>query len=158
MALIAPPASFGGPPIRSPHDVAQYTRLRHLTIPHAWLTWTHAWDVENLDPLAGLQFDQFQTIIQAVMAGMGVALVPRCLVEDKIAAGLVSEPLPEHGLVSNLGYWLCYPESRANIAPLVAFRNWLLTQARPYREPTTTSLAAQQKSRTKLRGSGSDFT
>lgn len=158
VALIAPPASFGGPLIRSPHDVAQYTRLRHLTIPHAWLTWTHAWDVENLDPLAGLQFDQFQTIIQAVMAGMGVALVPRCLVEDKIAAGLVSEPLPEHGLVSNLGYWLCYPESRANIAPLVAFRNWLLTQARPYREPTTTSLAAQQKSRTKLRGSGSDFT
>jgi LysR family glycine cleavage system transcriptional activator len=155
VALIAPPASFGGPAIRTPHDVAQYTRLRHLTIPHAWMTWTQAWDVGNLDPLAGLQFDQFQTIIQAVMAGMGVALVPRCLVESQIANGMVNEPLPAHGLVSNVGYWLCYPESRANIAPLVAFRNWLLQQARPQKEPTATSLASQQKSRSRARTSTS---
>jgi LysR family transcriptional regulator, glycine cleavage system transcriptional activator len=156
VALIAPPASFGGPSIRSPRDVAQYTRLRHLTIPHAWMTWAQAWDVDNIDPLAGLQFDQFQTIIQAVMAGMGVALVPRCLVESQIANGLVSEPLPAHGFVSNLGYWLCYPESRANIAPLVALRQWLLEQARPQQEPTASSLAAQQKSRSKLRTSSND--
>ena len=151
VALIAPPASLGGPVIRSPHDVAQYTRLRHLAVPHAWLTWTQAWEVENLDPLAGLQFDQFQTIIQAVTAGMGVALVPRCLVETQIASGLVSEPLPAHGVVSNLGYWLCYPESRANIPPLVAFRQWLLSQAQAQREPTAASLAMQQKSRSKPR-------
>lgn len=151
VALIAPPASFGGPPIHTPHDVARYTRLRHLTIPHAWMTWAQAWDVGNIDPLAGLQFDQFQTIIQAVMAGMGVALVPRCLVQDKIANGMVSEPLPQHGLVSNLGYWLCYPESRANIAPLVAFRNWLLQHAQPPKEPTASSLTAQQKTRSKQR-------
>lgn len=157
VALIAPPASFGGPPIRTPHDVARYTRLRHLTIPHAWMTWAHAWGVDNLDPVAGLQFDQFQTIIQAVMAGMGVALVPRCLVEAQIAKGLVSEPLPEHGLISNLGYWLCYPESRANIAPLVALRNWLQEQASPLREPTASHLATTQKSRAKPRSGHGDF-
>lgn len=151
VALIAPPASLGGPAIRSPHDIAQYTRLRHLTIPHAWMTWAQAWEVHNLDPLAGLQFDQYQTIIQAVMAGMGVALVPRCLVEGQIAKGLVSEPLPAHGLVSNLGYWLCYPESHANIAPLVALRTWLLEQARPQKEPTANSLITQQKNRSKQR-------
>ncbi len=151
VTLIAPPASFGGPAIHSPSDVAKYTRLRHLTIPHAWMTWAQAWDVKNLDPLAGLQFDQFQTIIQAVMAGMGVALVPRCLVEGQIAKGLVSEPLPQHGLVSSLGYWLCYPESRSNITPLVAFRNWLQQQARPYKEPTASSLAVQSKNRSKQR-------
>lgn len=151
VALIAPPASFGGPPIRRPEDVARHTRLRHLTVPHAWMTWAQAWEVHTLDPLAGLQFDQFQTIIQAVMAGMGVALVPRCLVEDKIANGMVSEPLPHHGLVSNLGYWLCYPESRANIAPLVAFRSWLLEHAAPQKEPTASSLATPQKNRSRQR-------
>ena len=157
VTLIAPPASLGGPAIRSPRDVAQYTRLRHLTIPHAWMTWAQAWDVDNIDPLAGLQFDQFQTIIQAVMAGMGVALVPRCLVEVQIANGMVSEPLPAHGVVSNLGYWLCYPESRANIAPLVAFRNWLLQQARPEQAPTATGLDAPSKNRSKQRTSSNDF-
>lgn len=151
VALIAPPASFGGPAIRCPRDVAQYPRLRHLTIPHAWMTWAQAWQVDNLDPLAGLQFDQYQTIIQAVMAGMGVALVPRCLVESQIANGLVSEPLPQHGLVSNLGYWLCYPESRANIAPLVALRQWLQGQAQPQKEPTASGLPSPSKNRSKQR-------
>ena len=149
VALIAPPPSLGGPAIHSLQDIAQYTLLRHLTIPHAWLTWSQAWDVHNIDPLGGLQFDQFQTIIQAVMAGTGVALVPRCLVAQQIANGLVSEPLPDHGLVSHLGYWLCYPESRANIAPLVAFRNWLLEQSQPQREPTATSLPSKHKARAK---------
>ena len=145
VALIAPPASFGGPPIRSPHDVAQYTRLRHLTIPHAWLTWTHAWDVENLDPLAGLQFDQFQTIIRAVQAGMGVALVPRCLVQDEINAGLVSEPLPQHSVLSDQGYWLCYPETRANLTPLQQFRDWLLTRAEAAAEAEASLTASPRR-------------
>ena len=147
VALIAPPASFDGPAIHSPHDIARYTRLRHLHIPHAWMTWAQAWDVHNIDPLAGLQFDQFQTIIQAVMAGMGVALVPRCLVKTQIAQGLVSEPLPHNGMISNLGYWLCYPESRANIAPLAAFRDWLLQHAQPSQEPTTHSSLVPLKDR-----------
>ena len=156
VALIAPPPSLGGPAIRCPEDVAQYTRLRHLTVPHAWMIWAQAWGVHNLDPVDGLQFDQFQTIIQAVMAGMGVALVPRCLVETQINSGVVSEPLPEHGVISNLGYWLCYPESRANIPPLVAFRQWLLAQSRAQREPTAASLSTQQKSRSKPRAYASD--
>lgn len=151
VALIAPPASLGGPAIHSPQDIAHYTRLRHLTIPHAWMTWAQAWNVHHLDPAADLQFDQFQTIIQAVMAGMGVALVPRCLVQAQIAQGMVSEPLPQHGLISHLGYWLCYPESRANIAPLVAFRNWLLEQAAPHKDPTTTATGTSKKNRSKER-------
>ncbi len=140
-----PPASLGGPAIHTPADVAQYTRAAPPDHSARLDDLGAAWEVQNIDPLAGLQFDQFQTIIQAVMAGMGVALVPRCLVEGQIAKGLVREPLPDHGLVSDLGYWLCYPESRADVAPLVAFRNWLLQQARPYKEPTSNNLATQQK-------------
>ena len=41
--------------------------------------------------LVEIKADDQPADASAVMAGMGVALVPRCLVEDKIAAGLVSE-------------------------------------------------------------------
>jgi DNA-binding transcriptional LysR family regulator len=34
-------------------------------------------------------------LIRAVRAGMGLALVPHCLVQDDIAAGLVSTPLDD---------------------------------------------------------------
>jgi DNA-binding transcriptional LysR family regulator len=71
--------------------VAHCTRLRHVTVPQAWSRWSETYGVEDMDPLSGPQFDQFQTI-RAVQAGMGVALVPRCLVQDEINAGLVSEP------------------------------------------------------------------
>lgn len=37
-------------------------------------------------------FDQFQDIIRAVMASMGVALMPRCLVHDELTSQLVTEP------------------------------------------------------------------
>lgn len=130
MALIAPPHGTGPEArITTPQDVVRCTRLRHVTIADAWARWSEAHGIHGISPLAGPQFDQFQTIIRAVMAGMGIALVPRCLVLDELAAGLVNEPLPQHGYQSALGYWLCYPADRANHGTLGIFRNWLVDHA-----------------------------
>lgn len=132
VALIGPRAGLtGAPPLHGPQDVARHTLLRHVSVPGAWQHWAEAHGVNGLDPLAGPQFDQFQTIIRAVSVGMGLALVPRCLVQDEIAAGTVTEPLPGGGYTSDLGYWLCYPESRAQLVTLVRFRDWLLALADP---------------------------
>lgn len=140
VALIAPREGVAEVPIRSPQDVARCTLLRHVTVPEAWLRWSETHGVAGLDPLAGPQFDQFQTMIRAVMAGMGVALVPRCLVQDEIAAGLVAEPLPQGGYQSDLGYWFCYPEGRAQLATLDRFRAWLLELAAQETAPSPSPL------------------
>ena len=131
--------------IRTPADVAHCTRLRHVTVPQAWSRWSETYGVEDMDPLSGPQFDQFQTIIRAVQAGMGVALVPRCLVQDEINAGLVSEPLPQHSVLSDQGYWLCYPETRANLTPLQQFRDWLLTRAEAAAEAEASLTASPRR-------------
>jgi len=112
VALIAPPHGTGPEArITTPQDVARCTRLRHVTIADAWARWSEAHGIHGISPLAGPQFDQFQTIIRAVMAG------------------LVNEPLPQHGYQSALGYWLCYPADRANHGTLGIFRNWLVDHA-----------------------------
>lgn len=126
VALIAPRAAVAEWPIAAAQDVERYALLRHVTVPEAWLRWSEAHGVRGIDPFAGPQFDQFQTMIRAVMAGMGLALVPRCLVQDEIAAGLVREPLPDGGYRSALGYWFCYPEGRSQRRALDCFRRWLL--------------------------------
>jgi DNA-binding transcriptional LysR family regulator len=126
VALIAPRSRVADWSIAAPGDVRRYTLLRHVTVPDAWLRWGEIHGVGSSGLPAGPQFDQFQTLIRAVVAGMGLALVPRCLVQDEIAAGLVREPLRDGGYRSHLGYWLCYPEARSRLQPLICFREWLM--------------------------------
>jgi DNA-binding transcriptional LysR family regulator len=122
VVLIAPPRHAA---LREPADIAGFTLLQHLSVPHAWARWCQAHDVEGVDGMTGPQIDQFHSLIRAVMAGMGLALVPRCLVKDDIAAGLVSAPIDD-GYQDEMGYYLCYPESRRHLQPLNQFRDWLL--------------------------------
>lgn len=125
--LIAPPAARGKPVLRRAQDVAKFARLQHISVPHAWSHWCEAHGVAGINPFAGPQLDQFHSLIRAVAAGMGLALVPRCLVQDDVAAGVVSAPLDD-GYVDDLGYWLCYPEAKAHQGPLASFRQWLLRE------------------------------
>ena len=136
VALIAPRTRVADWTIDTPGDVAHHTLMRHVTVPEAWLRWSETHGVESLiDTLAGPPFDQFQTMNRAVMAGMGLALVPRCLVQDEITAGVVREPLADAarrgGYQSDVGYWLCYPEGRTQLHALQCFRQWVLACAEP---------------------------
>jgi len=136
VALIAPRTEVADWPIHTHRDVAHHAMLRHMTVPEAWVRWSEFHGVEcGANPLAGPQFDQFQTMIRAVMAGMGLALVPGCLVQDELVAGLVREPLADAamrgGYQSDMGYWFCHPEGRTQPQALQHFRQWLLACAGP---------------------------
>jgi LysR family transcriptional regulator, glycine cleavage system transcriptional activator len=125
--LIAPPAPKSKPWLKKPQDISKFALLQHVSVPQAWAHWCEAHGVINTNPLAGPQLDQFHSLIRAVMAGMGLALVPRCLVQDDIAAGLVSAPLDD-GYTDDSGYYLCYPEAKSQLIPLVNFKEWLQDQ------------------------------
>jgi DNA-binding transcriptional LysR family regulator len=69
-------------------------------------------------------YDQFPTIVQAALHGLGVALLPDFLVEQEIADGRLEIALG--GPVQSLGdYWLVWPEERDGDLALIAFRDWL---------------------------------
>jgi LysR family transcriptional regulator, glycine cleavage system transcriptional activator len=59
---------------------------------------------------------------------MGLALVPYCLVRDDVAAGFVTMPF-DATLTLEMGYWLCWPESKTSLPGFEAFREWLLREA-----------------------------
>lgn len=124
--LIAPPAPAKKPWLKKPQDIVKFPLLQHATVPQAWAHWCEAHGVNGVNPLHGPQLDQFHSLIRAVMAGMGLALVPRCLVQDDVAAALVSAPLDD-GYLDDSGYYLCHPESKTQLAPLVSFTTWLRT-------------------------------
>ncbi|WP_410198892.1 LysR substrate-binding domain-containing protein [Burkholderia cenocepacia] len=69
----------------------------------------------------------------AASNGIGVALIPRLLVEDELARGtLVQVGRYEHP--TGNAYFLIYPEAKAEGSALAAFREWLSGEAQRYSE------------------------
>jgi LysR family glycine cleavage system transcriptional activator len=128
MTLIAPSREKLTAPLRSPGDITQHTLLHHATVPSAWPAWCEKHGVKRSNPHGDLRLDQYHVIVRAVSAGMGLALVPTCLVIDELHSGEVEAPLAE-GFQADAGYFLCYPEAKADLEPLVVFRDWLREEA-----------------------------
>lgn len=126
--VIAPPKLPEALALRVPADVAKHTLLRHVTTPQAWSDWCRQQGVEQVNPFAGPALDLVSNLVSAVQAGMGLALVPRCLVADEIATGTLAAPFTET-LHRRAGYFLCYPQSKASLPALLCFRQWLLEAA-----------------------------
>ncbi len=132
MVVIAPPRLARALVPKRPQDVSRHVLLQHASVPTAWAAWCDEHGVKGVNPLAGPTLDQYTSLIHAVMAGMGLALVPRCLVDDEVKAGVVSAPLAQAAarpFLTAAGYYLCYPESKAQVPALQAFRSWITAQA-----------------------------
>ncbi|WP_210345422.1 LysR substrate-binding domain-containing protein [Jiella flava] len=115
------------PAIRHPSDILEMPLLHIASRPDAWEQWFAANAVVP-DRLTGMLFDQFATIAQAAMSGLGVALLPTFLIEREIKMGDLV-PLLDRPMRSRENYYLIWPRERANYPPLVAFRNWLAALA-----------------------------
>lgn len=103
--------------------------LLHLTTrPDAW----ERWFADNgvvFQSVHGMLFDQFATAAQAAIAGLGVALLPTFLIQDELKRGdLVTATCLE--MEGSERYYLAYPPERADYAPLSAFRDWIVAEAK----------------------------
>lgn len=121
-------------PVGSPALLKQFTfnraediRKARLLIlhsrPDAWERWLEANGAPFQD-IHGMMFDQFEAIIQAAKAGLGLGLIPQFLIKSELDSGLLV-PAIKKGIRSQSSYYLIYPNQRAKYAPLVAFREWL---------------------------------
>jgi LysR family glycine cleavage system transcriptional activator len=102
--------------------------LHQSTRPNAWRDW---FEREGLDPArayTGLHFDQFAMIAEAAVAGIGVGLVPRFLVESELERGDL-EVADDHALSSGTSYWYVYPEEKSGSQLVRAFGRWIATEA-----------------------------
>ena len=132
VVVIVPPNLPTEHAVHRPEDVAKHVLLHHTTIPMAWAEWSQAQDVCVPHALSGPTFDQFNSLVYAVAAGMGIALVPRCLVEQELRTGALLAPLDPRQLrpyESRSGYYLCYPEAKAGMPALREFKEWIGREA-----------------------------
>ncbi|MGL6070784.1 LysR substrate-binding domain-containing protein [Craterilacuibacter sp.] len=128
--LIGPPSGNKTIPIPASSDELSQTRiLIHQGAADIWPQWCAARALAAQPLRTGSRFEHYSSLIGAVEAGMGYALVPRCLVEGELASGRVSEPFNSTETL-NQGHYLCYREEQLESPVFLAFRNWLLEQGR----------------------------
>ncbi|MEQ5775847.1 LysR family transcriptional regulator [Thalassospira sp. NFXS8] len=107
--------------------LARYPRLVHTTRPRAWHQWGLANDVV-IHGEPGLGFEHFFMLIEAAKSGMGIALLPRILIETALAKGDL-EIVAKGSLQASDAYYLICDETRQNDPEITAFRQWLLSEA-----------------------------
>lgn len=109
---------------RTAQELAALPLLQQSTRPHAWREWFAANAVAAPFALAGPRYELFSMAVAAAVHGMGVALVPRMLIEDELERGLLVLACRQ-GLRSDRAYYLVTPERDAGKPALGLFRAWL---------------------------------
>ncbi|WP_033474643.1 LysR substrate-binding domain-containing protein, partial [Bordetella bronchiseptica] len=77
---------------------------------------------------AGPRFEHFYMIMQAAVAGLGVALLPRLLVKEDVSARRLLVPF-ESPFAGEDAYCLVYPAGKRSDPKLELLRRWLLEEA-----------------------------
>jgi len=126
---VCAPALMGERRILRPEQVARLPLLHLATRVDAWRDWYQLQGLDaDLSAVCGPRYEHFSLLASAVVAGLGVALVARRLVELDLKNGRIvvacAKPLP-----GNLAYHVAYPLSRPVNAALQAFLDWLVTEA-----------------------------
>lgn len=107
-------------------DLLAAPLLHLVSRPDAWERWFEA---QAVAPAAvqGMLFDQFATMTQAAISGMGVALLPGFLFHEEFASGKLVAAL-DLSLKTAGAYYLCWPDAHADHPPLVAFKDWITAE------------------------------
>ncbi|HEY0858633.1 MAG TPA: LysR family transcriptional regulator [Albitalea sp.] len=126
-ALIAPHRTL------KPASLKRHVLLQQSTRPYAWRHWFASLDMEVDNDMVGPRLELFSMLTEAAIQGLGVALIPRFLIEDELAAGRLVEVV-RHPYLSDRSYYLLYPEYKSDNPTLATFRDWLIGEARRYRD------------------------
>jgi DNA-binding transcriptional LysR family regulator len=91
----------------------------------AWKDWFRSQNFDAPVRSDGMVFEQISLVAHAASAGLGVALLPRFLIQGEISRGELTV-LSDRASASELSYYLVTPASKTHHAPIAALREWLL--------------------------------
>lgn len=115
--------------LRRPEDVLHYTRLHATTGPDDWSIWLNAAGVASDHIGRGVRLDSFVLVIEAAIAGIGIAVVRRALVGEDLAQGRLVAPFTLSVPTGEAWHLLC-PPSFARRPEILRFRDWLLAEVK----------------------------
>ena len=113
--------------LSSPGDMAEYTLL-HDEHRLDWALWFRAVGISDLKTDTGPVFIDSNGVIEAAIAGKGIALVRSSLICEELKSGLLINPL-KIPVDTPIAYYLVYDESAVLQKICRRFRDWITTTA-----------------------------
>ncbi|PMY80944.1 LysR family transcriptional regulator, partial [Pseudomonas sp. FW306-2-2C-D06B] len=129
----------GRPPLHGPADLVHYPLLHDIT---AWrgsseyAEWEFYLDgigAAGLDVRRGHTFNRNHLTIEAAIAGIGVAIARRTLLNDELERGALIVPFGVP-IANHKRYVVHYPPGGLNQPGARAVHDWLVEEARGFRE------------------------
>ena len=100
-------------------------RIHRRQNPEAWLHYAGQSGIVLDNPAQGVRYDLHEMAIAAVLAGQGVAMVPRIYVEKELNQGLLVAPWPDSEQLSKTFCLVKPVETGINEPALQDFERWL---------------------------------
>ena len=126
--VCSPKLLEGVQPLQEPSDLKHFTLLHDQGVVEDWRTWLRTAGVKDVDPTRGPVFSHSAMLIEAAIAGQGVALARRSMVARDLREGRLVQPF-SLSLKSEFFYWVVCPEATADKPKIAEFRAWLLEEA-----------------------------
>lgn len=126
LVVVAAPRLAATLDLSGPMNFATMPTLQNASRPSLWLSWLRLTKREHNGSIQGLRLAQTGLVIRAAEAGLGLALVPRALVEAELGGGSLVECFgPE--VASGESYWLLVPDEKAELPHMRLLREWMAT-------------------------------
>lgn len=125
MVLVAAPSLLERQPIQSLDDLARVPLLKRAQRGYGWEEWKA--ELAPLWPGPGAsapEYEGFSVLLPAVLHGLGVAIVPLCMVSTQLRNGQLVRPLGET-VEGRYGYHLMWPRPNQSGPYLEAFCSWI---------------------------------
>lgn len=114
--------------LASPGDIQKMSYLQHFQMPAYWAEFTEAHGLRGAVPAHTMRYGYQSVVTRAAISGLGVALIPACLVREELASGVLVNPLGL-GFESALRFWLTVPAEAAGRAEVATFADWIRAEA-----------------------------
>lgn len=118
----------------APCDMTRETLIHDLSMDAhtgfpSWEAWLRRAGMHKVSTARGMKINNSAAVLQAAVEGQGIALARSVMARDDLASGRLVRLFPEQGFTSPLAYYVVYRPESKTLPRLVAFRDWLLSEA-----------------------------
>jgi LysR family glycine cleavage system transcriptional activator len=139
--VCSPALLKGKHPLHGPAELAYHSLIHDISMTDSgvfptWRSWLQKAGLAGVvDCDRGLQLNDSAAAIQTAISGNGIAIGRTTLVARDLAEGRLVRPFTETQ-TCELAYYLVYAKKNEGAAPVVAFKEWLLSEVAAWQRET----------------------